>query len=70
MILGQTKNTLGDILRWLEMIGKERPDDHQLIIDLTNVISHHVKLISELKKVDMLSDEVVAKSVNEVLFSK
>jgi hypothetical protein len=70
MILGQTKNTLGEILKWLERIGTEKPEDQAYVLDLINVISHHVKLISELKKVNALSPDIVAQNVNDVLFSK
>jgi hypothetical protein len=70
MILGQTKNTLGEILKWLERIGTEKPEDQAYVLDLINVISHHVKLISELKKVNALSPDAVAQNVNDVLFSK
>lgn len=70
MILGQTKNTLGDLLKWLERVGTDRPDDQAYILDMMNIISHHVKLISELKKINVLSPDIVAHNVNDVLFSK
>jgi hypothetical protein len=70
MILGQTKNTLGDILKWLERVGTDRPDDQAYVLDLMNVISHHVKLIAELKKVNALTPDGIAHNVNDVLFSK
>lgn len=70
MIVGQTKNTLGDILKWLQAMDGRHPEDAAYILDIMNIISHHVKLISELKKVNALEVEVATQNISDVLFKK
>lgn len=46
-----TKFTLREILDRLQVIGTERPEDQAIIIDVLNIITNHIKLMDQLKRV-------------------
>lgn len=49
--MARTQHTLREILQRLHTIGVERPDDQSVIMDVMNIINHHVEIVDKLRKV-------------------
>lgn len=51
--MARTQHTLREILERLHVIGVERPDDQSVIMDVMNIINHHVEVVDKLRKISV-----------------